>query len=252
MIKAKKHFGQNWLNSDSALNKIVDAGEVNTGDLVVEVGPGQGALTEKILATGARVLAIEIDEELITILNDKFTSEIKTKQLQILHRDILTIDLKKLVGSKKYKLIANIPYYITGAIFEHFLQSNAQPERAVLLVQKEVAKRIIATDKKESILSLSVKVFSEPKYIATVPAGAFVPAPNVDSAILALTNIKNNLSEAKTTSFFKLIKQGFAGKRKQLKNNLPDYQDKMKSCNILPTARAEDLTLEDWLCLNEA
>ena len=244
---AKKQFGQNFLQSDSALNKIITAGEITPGELILEIGPGQGALTAKLLSAGAKVIAIEIDQDLITILENKFATELANGQLYLINGDVLQTDVMALTKNQPYKLIANIPYYITGAILEYFLQKMPQPLMAILLVQKEVADRIIAKDNKESILSLSVKVFGRPHYIATVKAGSFFPKPKIDSAIIKIDHIHKKLNDKQLDDFFHLIKQAFSSKRKQLKNNLPDLKTKLENCQINLTSRAEDLTLDQWL-----
>jgi len=248
-IQAKKSLGQNWLNSPSAIDKIVGAGELKTGETVLEIGPGKGALTRALLTTGAKVIAVEKDHRLIDELNYIFESEIKSGQLTIIEGDILDSGLK-IKLPKKYKLLANIPYYITGEVIRQFLESDHQPEKIVLLVQKEVARRIVASDKKESILSMSVKIYGEPTYIATVKAGSFTPKPKVDSAILSISNIsKNNLKNIDEKKFFTTLKAGFAQKRKKLKNNLSLTDEQMKDLGLSPNIRAEDLKLTDWLRL---
>ena len=256
-MKAKKSLGQNWLKSESAAKEIIKAAEIKGGDLVLEIGPGRGALTKSLFAEGALVLAVEKDDRLISELQEKFIEEIKNKRLILIHEDILNLDFSKifkthlLTNLSTYKLVANIPYYITGQVIRKFLSDEEiQPNLMVLMVQKEVARRIIASDKKESLLSISVKVYGEPKYIKTVPAGAFEPKPNVDSAILQIKNISRNyFRNIKEEEFFELIKKGFAQKRKLLKGNLGKGDRILTACNIPLKARAEDLNLENWQCL---
>ena len=183
--------------------------------------------------------------------------ETSKRRLPLIHGDIIElIEKQELVLPLSYKLIANIPYQITGQILRIFLTSNNKPERMILMVQKEVATRIVARDHKESILSLAVKVYGTPRIVKKVPARYFSPAPNVDSAVLAVENISSN--NFKTTqheqAFFDLVKTGFAHKRKQLAGNLKELTgDKtlplLASVNIAPTARAEDIPLEKWLSL---
>ncbi len=244
MIKAKKSLGQNFLKSKSAVRQILTAANLLESDTVLEVGPGKGVLTEGLLESGANVLAVEKDDRLIEFLNEKFPKEISNGQLQIINQDILDFN-PDFLSKTPYKLVANIPYYITGALIRKFLESDHQPEKMVLMLQKEVAKRIVANDKKESLLSISVKVYGTPKYIDTVPARYFSPAPKVDSAILQISNISKKLfEENKITEekFFGILKAGFAHKRKLLKGNLGFLPEKVD-----PLARAEDITLATWL-----
>lgn len=251
--RAKKSLGQNFLKSQSALAAILAAGDVSLDDTVLEIGPGKGALTERLVEKAGKVIAVEKDDALFAFLSEKFAAQIKKGIFEIHNEDILEFDLKKL--SAQYKLIANIPYNITGAILKQFLSSEKQPERMVLLVQKEVAERIVARDGKESILSMSVKAYGVPKYVAKVPARYFSPPPKVDSAIIAITGIsKKHFANAKEEErFFEIMKAGFAHKRKLLAGNLKplisDNASLFAACSIGPKARAEELTPENWLCL---
>ncbi|MCX6754974.1 MAG: 16S rRNA (adenine(1518)-N(6)/adenine(1519)-N(6))-dimethyltransferase RsmA [Candidatus Nomurabacteria bacterium] len=255
--KAKKSLGQNFLKSVPALNAIVNAGEVKDTDTILEIGPGKGALTEKLLEKAGTVIAIEKDKDLLEFLKEKFKTEIENEKLILINEDILehplpTSPLAK--GEGKYKIIANIPYNITGAILKKFLTAENQPERMVLMVQNEVAKRIVARDGSESILSISVKAYGNPKIIMKVPARYFSPAPKVDSAIIAITDInRDNFKDKKLEDiFWTLVKTGFAHKRKILLSNLKEIarQDLtiiFKSLNISEKVRAEELDLKDWL-----
>jgi 16S rRNA (adenine1518-N6/adenine1519-N6)-dimethyltransferase len=223
---------------------IALAGDIKKGEIVIEIGPGKGALTEKLLSAGAKVIAIEKDESLVQTLKEKFEKEIKEKKLEIILGDALG----KISLPENYKLIANIPYYITGAILEKFLGSENPPTLAVLMLQKEVAERIVARNKKESILSISVKVFGTPKIVMKVSRGNFFPIPNVDSAVLKIENIKNPFTNKKEESgFFELVKKGFAHKRKKLTSNLELSTEQIENFGIPKNARAEDMTLKDWL-----
>ena len=258
--KAKKSMGQNFMKSQEALRKMCESGEVNGDDIILEIGPGKGALTEKLLEKAKCVIAVEKDRELIEILKEKFIAEIKNKKLILVEGDILAFDTNAYnLQPTAYKVIANIPYNITGAIFKKFLSSEFQPERMILLVQKEVAERVVARDGKESILSLSVKVYGTPKYIMKVHKRFFSPSPKVDSAILAITNIsKNNFKTSdEGKNFFNIIKTGFAHERKILRKNLENEQKNLpqidnifEKLKINPKVRAEDVKLETWLLIS--
>lgn len=254
-ISAKKSLGQNFLRSKKVLSEIILAGKISPEDTVLEIGPGQGALTEKILETGAKLIAIEKDDRLIEFLNEKFSNEIKSGKFELIHGDVLDLDLNFL-ADKSYKLIANIPYYITGQIFRKFLSGNIQPSKIVILVQKEIADRIISRDGKESLLSISVKCYGTPKKIMKVGKENFSPSPKVDSAVLLVDNIsKDFFKEISEESFFETIKAGFAHKRKVLLANLKGLSEKSGIKNlkdvffelkISEKARAENLTPENW------
>ena len=219
MIK-KKSLGQNFLNSPKIIKDIVLAGNVNKDDVVIEIGPGDGILTSELLSTSAHVISVEKDDRLIPLLHQKFRKEISVRQLELIHADILDLGLPY-ITSGKYKVVANIPYYITGQIIRMFLESDKQPQSMTILVQKEVAERIVAKDSKESLLSLSVKIYGDPKYVMTVGRGLFTPSPNVDSAVLTIENIsKDRFSGVGDKLFFDVIHAGFAHKRKQLLPNL--------------------------------
>ena len=246
-IKAKKSLGQHWLKSKSALADIIKSADLKSGELVLEIGPGQGVLTEAILVEKTKVIAIEKDENLALFLTKKFADQIKNRQLKIITGDVLNLDIKKILNKKPYKIVANIPYYLTGQFFRQFLSAKNQPKSIVVLIQKEVANRIVAKNKKESILSISVKVYGEPKLEKIVPAGAFSPPPKVDSAILSIKNISRDFfSEIDEDGFFTVIKKGFGQKRKQLKNNLGLKESTLTLCKLPSTIRAEDLTITDW------
>lgn len=259
--KAKKSLGQNFLKSEPALLKMVEEGEINNTDIILEIGPGKGALTSRLLKSADRVIAVEKDSELVDILKEKFQIEIKNKKLEIISEDILIFDLKKYGFEKsKYKVIANIPYNITGAIFKKFLSSSVYPERMILLVQKEVAERAVARNNKESILSLSIKAYGIPKYIMKVGKRFFSPSPKVDSAILSITQIskKNFKTELEEKNFFNIIKAGFAHKRKVLRSNLEIIQKETNQINnifeklkISPKSRAEDLNFAKWIEISQ-
>lgn len=268
--KAKKSLGQNFLKSSIALRKIIEAGEISEDDIVLEIGPGKGILTEKLLEKAGAVIAIEKDKILFELLQEKFEREVASGSLVLVHEDILEFNPmkefpkffsgypashrhhSKNLESLPYKVIANIPYNITGAILKKFLSGTYQPERMVLMLQNEVAKRIIANDKKESILSISVKAYGEVRMIMKVPARYFSPAPKVDSVIITIKNISRKLFEENGVdedNFWQIVKTGFAHKRKKLGGNLKNLLQK-DSLTLLRDKRAENLTLLDWISLS--
>lgn len=251
-MRARKSLGQNFLKSKTIVKDIVAAARVSPKDIVLEIGPGKGVLTEELLIHAKHVIAVEKDGELVSLLKEKFAEEIKSGKLELLHDDILSLNPKDYgLKTNEYKLIANIPYYITGQLFKMFLETDTRPSEIVFMAQKEVVKRIVASDKKESILSISVKIYGTPKYIKKVPARLFSPTPKVDSAILLIENIKSpfkNISEEK--KFFTTLKKGFSHKRKLLKSNLGCSEETLKSCKIPVSSRPENLKVEDWVCLN--
>lgn len=290
---AKKSLGQNFLMHAQTAQRIVEAAGITPNDTVLEVGPGTGMLTRALLARAGRVVAVEADHTLVETLKETFAIEIEEGRLTLIHEDIRNFDIapylkkpqnrpnarrgKSIEGDvltyderdardpqqsrrddsgASYSLVANIPYYITGEIIRQFLTSERQPRSMTLLVQKEVAERI-ARSKKESLLSLSVKAYGTPKYVFTVPRGAFRPAPNVDSAVLHIKDITRDLfgDIGHEERFFKVLHAGFAHKRKQLGNNLEALREKddvrhaLAEVGIESTVRAEDLKLSTWLAL---
>lgn len=248
--KAKKSLGQNFLKSQSVLRKIVETGEIKKGEVVLEIGPGKGALTEKLLEAGARVVAVEKDDNLFAYLQEKFKIHTNTGALILVHGDILEFNSSAYgLAPSAYKLIANIPYNITGAILKKFLAGTNQPSEMVLLVQKEVAGRIIATNQKESLLSMSVKVYGKPKMVIKVPARYFSPAPKVDSAVISIKNISKRFftdNQIAENRFWEVLHAGFAHKRKKLSGNLKKLNNFHLPEN-LKNKRAEEMTLADWL-----
>lgn len=239
------------------LKKIVDAAKISPGETILEIGPGEGNLTKALLECGASVITVEKDNRLIPILQQKFSGEIRNGKLILIHSDILNFSPSSYkLQATSYKLVANIPYYITGEITRKALSEWPQPSLIVMLVQKEVAERIVARDGKESLLSVSVKIFGDPKIAGIVKAGAFVPAPKVDSAIISIENIsKNKIAGINENKFFEILKSGFAHKRKIIAGNLKPIFDSsaeniLTTCNIPKNSRAENLTLKNWLCLS--
>lgn len=245
-------LGQHFLNADWVARDLVTAVAPQGEEVIVEVGPGKGALTRKLLATGHTVVAIEKDEALVEFLLQEFKEEIASGKLHLMSGDIRDGDTYDVLDGRPYVVAANIPYYITGEIIKDFLTAHHQPRALALLIQKEVAERIVARDGKESILSLSVKCYGKPSIVAKVPAGCFNPPPSVDSAILLVSDISRGYFDTiSEDTFFSIVKSGFASKRKQLGGNLEkEFGEKaaraLTEADIHRTVRAEDLTLEEW------
>ena len=255
-IVQKKSLGQNFLINEGILDKIVRAAEISPEDVVVEIGPGTGNLTKKLAEKSKRVIAIENDRRLIDSLREQF----KDTNVEIIEGDVLKLPRLNLVqqGLTLYKIVANIPYYITSNLLRTIFESWPRPKLIVLTVQKEVAKRIIAKPPDMNLLALSVQLYSEPKIISYVSRGSFRPTPKVDSAIIKLTTYDLRLTTSERENFFKLIKAGFSGKRKQLVNNLAknfgmikdDLSGIFEKVGIKHDIRAENLSLNQWVELS--
>lgn len=259
--RPKKSLGQNFLTSIPARLAIVGAGHLTSEDTVLEIGPGKGFLTRGLLDSGAKVVALEKDRDLLLVLAETFAAEIANNQLTLIEGDVLEFNPKE-HGLRKgeYKIIANIPYYITGAILSQFLSSPDHPSQMVVLIQKEVAERIVARDGKASILSLSVHAYGTPSIVYRVNKGSFFPIPSVDSAVLSIETI----SRAHFTDsyheaiFFKLVKAGFLHKRKFLLSNIQEVfptvniRDLFIEQKLSEKVRAEDVTLPVWISLAKA
>ena len=263
-FETKKSLGQHFLTTPTVPKWMCDAASVTKSDLVLEIGPGTGILTHELLARGATVIALEADSRALVVLEETFSKEITEGQLVLHHTDVRDFELKTIEQLKEhqYKVVANIPYYLSGLLFRMMLESQMQPSLLVYLVQKEVAKRITVSkqrSEKESILSLSISAYGTAKYVKTVSRGHFSPAPNVDSAIILVEHInRNNFKNLKESFFFELLHIGFGQKRKQLLGNLSKYYNRSILTNIFSTlslpisTRAEDVSLEKWLELGES
>jgi 16S rRNA (adenine1518-N6/adenine1519-N6)-dimethyltransferase len=252
-------LGQHFLTGTWAAKRLVESVGVREKETILEIGPGTGALTRELLATGANVLAIEKDEALVERLQEALAQEIASGRLRIVTGDVRDF-APEVYGLEagRYCLAANIPYYITGEIIRQFLEAIAQPRAIALLIQKEVAERIIARpgrtgSGKESILSISVKAYGNPRIIAKVSRGNFSPPPSVDSSILLIDNVsKEFFTGIGEKEFFAIVRAGFSSKRKFLLNNLSGKFDKahvqsaFNTCGLSHKIRAEDISLEEW------
>lgn len=254
-IIAKKSLGQNFLINEGIVAKIVASAELTAEDTVLEVGPGTGNLTSALLATGARIIAVEKDHRVIEDLNAEFSAA----QIEIIEGDILEFkpnDHGLVEG--EYKIVANLPYYITSHFIRTVFEEWPQPESLVLMVQKEVAKRIMAKSPEMNLLALSIQYYAKPEIITYVSRGSFRPMPNVDSAVIRLTpRTEYLLTAEKEELFFSILKSAFGGKRKQLINTLPPIIGKNKqgtaelltSIGLSPQTRPETVDMAHWLIL---
>ena len=245
----KKSLGQHWLKDPEILADIAEAAELTDDDVVLEIGPGLGTLTSRLLARANSVTAVEFDADLARKLPGQFPG----KKLTVVNQDILQFDLNQL--PKNYKVVANVPYYITSKIVEKLMTVENKPSLAVLLVQKEVAERIAAEAGNMSILSVSVQIFAEAELDIEVPRQFFTPPPKVDSQVVVLRTRNNPLiTPEDQRDFFRIVKAGFSAKRKKLRSSLSGglgidksvAEELLKNAGISPDARAEDLAIEDW------
>ena len=266
---ARKRFGQHWLRDESVLDRIVQAGELVEGDRVLEIGPGQGALTQRLLNTPAKVLAVEIDRDLCLQLSEQFIAYMGSGQFRLIESDFLKINFEQalidLELERPNKVLANIPYYITAPILEKLLGTIKQPnqhpyEQIVLLVQKEISDRLCAQPgtKANGALSIRAQYLAECKEICKVPPTAFKPPPKVDSAVVSIKPRPYPQSAKDPAKLTQLVKLGFSQKRKMLRNNLQSVIERETLNSILeqlkldPQSRAEDLGIADWVALSDA
>ncbi|MDP3963725.1 MAG: 16S rRNA (adenine(1518)-N(6)/adenine(1519)-N(6))-dimethyltransferase RsmA [bacterium] len=251
-LRPNKVMGQHFLVSESALAKIVKAARLDNTDVVLEVGPGLGVLTQELVKHAGRVIAIEKDLKLIEVLADVIPAK---AGIQIVHGDILKLDPADYgLGALGYKIVADIPYYLTSRLFRQFLESPHQPSCMILLVQKEVAERIGAKPPKATLLSNAVQYYADVVMVGKVPKSAFYPPPKVDSEIINLV-VKRKYDAIFDNIFFKLLKVGFSAPRKQVFGNISKIHGKenatkwLYKAGIAPSARPQTITLDQWIAL---
>jgi 16S rRNA (adenine1518-N6/adenine1519-N6)-dimethyltransferase len=259
-VKPKKRLGQHFLIEEAVLERILSAAEISPGDIVVEVGPGLGVLTEGLAKQGARVIAVELDSKLVALLKKRLTA---FPDVKIVHADILKATPRQLLQNdltasalfRGYKVVANLPYYITSPVLRHFFEAPLRPSKMIVMVQKEVGEAIVAAPGKMSLLSVRTQFYSKPAIISTVAAASFYPPPKVDSVILSLDVYSQPPIEVPDVAgFFDIVMHGFSSPRKQLRNALahslemPPSQVSvfLEKAGIDGKRRAETLTLEEW------
>ncbi len=262
-IRPKKRLGQHFLSDPHHLNRIADAADLIPEDVILEIGPGTGTLTEVLLSRAGLVVAVEIDRDLIAHLRQRLNAP---PTLKLVHGDILDVDPTQLITEHAgrpvpYKVVANLPYYITSPILRHLLEASPPPTLIVVTVQEEVARRICATPPHMSILAVSVQFYGEPRIVHRIPRGAFYPPPEVDSAVVRIDVFPSpRVNVPDRSLFFRVVRAGFGQRRKQLRNALAaglrlsreDITRALTQAGIAPRRRAETLTLDEWARLTWA
>jgi 16S rRNA (adenine1518-N6/adenine1519-N6)-dimethyltransferase len=269
-VRSDKRLGQHILVDPRAIERIVEAAELTETDVVLEVGPGPGTLTVHLAQQAGRVVAVELDERMLSPLNELLREQ---DNVRIVHGDILEQNLATLVGDGPYKVVANLPYYVTSAVLRHVFESSVRPERLVVTVQREVAERIVGRPERGqrrrkqkagprmSLLAVSVQFYGVPRIVARIPAGSFRPVPAVDSAVVRV-DLYSPLpwGEVDVQRFFSVARAGFAQSRKQLRNTLihnlglPAEQvlAGLETAGIDARRRAETLSVQEWVELANA
>ena len=253
-LRPRKRLGQNFLVDPAALDRIVDAATLDAQEPVVEVGAGVGNLTRLLAGRAGQVVAVEVDGQLVELLREQVSD---LPNVQVLHGDVLSISDFGF-PHLGYVVVGNLPYYITSAILRHFLEGEPRPKRLVVTVQREVAQRIVAGPGDMSLLAVSVQFYGRPEIVARIPAGAFYPAPEVDSAVVRINTgpaLRTMLAPGvDDRAFFRLVRAGFSQKRKTLRNALSaglrrspaEVEALLRQAGIDPRRRAETLSLEEW------
>jgi len=254
-LRPSKKLGQNFLIDKRAIKKVIKAAHLKTKDIVLEIGPGLGALTKELAKKSKKVIAIEKDPNLARILNNELRIK-NIKNVEIIQGDILKILNPKTIIHNSYKVVGNLPFYLTAPVIRKFLESGP-PKEMILIVQKEVGQRICARPPDMSLLSVSVQFYAKPEVVSYIPKKSFWPPPKVDSAIIRINPKINKTRKINSRRFFKVVRAGFSHPRKQLINNLSESlkieRGKIKNWllknNIHPERRAETLSIENWLLL---
>jgi len=259
-MRAKKSLGQNFLVDEAVKENILAAVSLRAGETIVEIGPGTGVLTEHLAESGADVIAVELDDRLIPVLEEKFAD---SENVCVVHEDVLEVDIEEIIKEvRKYRVVGNLPYYIASAVIRKFLESSIPPVEMFVMVQREVAERICAKPGEMSVLAVAVQYFAEPEMLFVVPSEAFDPRPKVESAFLRMGSKKQEAGSGKgkenRRQFFRLVKMGFSARRKTLANNLSaglqlpkaKIEEILREAGIGEKARAQDLGVEEWQTLD--
>lgn len=258
-MQPKKSLGQNFLRDPGVLNQIVDAICPHPGEMIVEVGPGEGVLTGRLLKAGAKVFAVELDDRLINPLRSAFSSD----QFHVCHGNIMRVYLEKELavvgwGGLPFRAVGNLPYYVASGIIRLFLEGRIHPTEMFFMLQKEVAERLSAPAGEMSLLSVCTQYYARADVLFAVPAAAFTPIPKVESAFVRIVpKEKLPLPDHDTKVFFRIVKSGFSARRKTLANNLANslHLDKtdvfsaLSTADLLATARPQELSVEQWTTL---
>ena len=259
--RPRKRFGQHFLSDIHILNRIVDAAELAPGATVIEIGPGRGALTDVIAARGARVIAVEVDRDLVGALRQRFASE---PRVVLIEGDVLAIAPAGLLrsggGAASYTVVANLPYNIAAAVLRHFLEGEPPPQRMVVMVQLEVAAAMVAKPGKMSLLSVATQVYGDARIVMRVAPGAFNPPPAVQSAVVRIDVAPRPRVDAPLDAFFRVVRAGFGNPRKRLRNSLSFglhvkqevVDDVARAAGIDVTLRPQVLSLDEWAALTRA
>ncbi len=259
-LRPSKSLGQHFLVDEAVLERILSAAELNPGDVVVEVGPGLGILTEGLAKEGARVIAVELDAKLVALLKKRLA---RFPDVKVVHADVLRVSPRQLLQDnlpasdfvRGYKVIANLPYYITSPVLSHFLEAEPRPSKLVVMVQKEVGEAIAAAPGKMRLLSVKAQYYSKPAIVSYVPATSFYPPPKVDSVILRLDVYSQpRIEVSDVAGFFDIVMHGFRSPRKQLRNSLAQSLEMppsqvaslLEKAGIEAKRRAETLSLGEW------
>lgn len=251
-LKPHRPAGQNFLINENIISQIISTAEINIQDTVLEIGPGLGFITKELANQTKQVLAIELDRRLASAMKDLAKG---FKNLKVIQNDVMKIKLDEFVNHKEYKLVSNLPFNITSWVLRNFLQYKPKPESITIVVQKEIAQRIVAKPGNMSILSVAVQVYSEPEIVKIINKENFWPQPKVDSAIIRINNIKGEIKGMiDEKSFFRVVKAGFSAKRKKLINSLSsglqidkaNISQILSKVNINLDSRAQELSINDW------